>query len=111
MDARLLNAGAPPGRYDGRPFLRLLECYVLWVIGELAASHAALLEEMTPQLQATYGFAHDWPQIIETSMAFSDEVPAGLRSMWERNSAAGATAGQGIDPESWARHVVDTNFI
>jgi hypothetical protein len=40
-------------RYEGKPFLRLLECYVLWSVDELPASQAELLKEMTPRLAST----------------------------------------------------------
>lgn len=41
-------------RYDGK-FLRLLELYVLWVIGQLPGEEARRLEGMTPKLADVYG--------------------------------------------------------
>jgi hypothetical protein len=38
-------------RYAGRPFLRLLECYVLWAAGVLPAADEQRLEAMTPKLR------------------------------------------------------------
>ena len=38
-------------RYAGKPFLRVLECYVLWAIGELTSEHEKLLVTMTPKLR------------------------------------------------------------
>ena len=38
-------------RYAGRPFLRLLDAYVLWAIGELDEESDARLLEITPDLQ------------------------------------------------------------
>ncbi len=37
-------------RYEGKPFLRLLECYVLWSVDALSASQAKMLNEVTPKL-------------------------------------------------------------
>jgi hypothetical protein len=111
VDDRLLTDGATSDRYDGRPFLRLLECYVLRAVGQLSPAHAARLDELTPKLQATYGLAVEWPQIVEHEMEFPPEMPAELRSMWERKLAAAADAGVDVDPESWTRQVVDKNFV
>ena len=37
-------------RYAGKPFLRLLECYVLAAIGELSDEQQATLRAMEPKL-------------------------------------------------------------
>lgn len=98
------------GRYEGKPFLRLLECYVLWAVGQLDAGQQAQLDELTPKLQATYGVDGPWPEIVAGQMELSEEVPAALRGMWDRNQEAAAEAGTVLDPEEWARQVVDANF-
>lgn len=109
MVARVSDGGAAD-RYEGRPFLRLLELYVLWAVGQLPAENAMTLEQMTPKLQATYGFDAPWPQIIERVMELPADVPQALKEMWERNCRIAADAGTALDPETWARDVVDTNF-
>ena len=42
-------------RYLNKPFLRLLELYVLWAIYRLPEDQESLLLAMTPKLQKTYG--------------------------------------------------------
>ncbi len=72
-------------RYEGRPFLRLLECYVLWTIGELSTDQSEQLVAMTPNLRETYGFEGDWQTIVAHQMDFPSELLSSLREMWERN--------------------------
>ena len=112
MDARLLlTEDAARDRYDGRPFLRLLECYVLSAIGELSDDHEATLTEITPKLQATYELVEPWPRIVEHAMELSSGVPRALLQLWQQNLAISAASGEAIEPEAWARQVVDKNFV
>ena len=53
------------GRYEGKPLLRLLECYVLLAIGELSSDDQLVLSEMTPKLQGVYKCSGRWDQIVE----------------------------------------------
>lgn len=97
-------------RYEGKPFLRLLECYVLWSVDELPPKQAETLEEMAPKLAATYGADGTWQEIVAAQMEFSPDLPDALRVMWERTLVnAGAHRGT-VDPELWAQQVVDSNL-
>ncbi len=98
-------------RYAGRPFLRLLECYALWAAGELSEAQSARLMEMTPKLRGTYGRSGSWHEIVAVEMGFSDDLPAALRTMWERTVAVAEGRPDRPDAEEWARQVVDTNFV
>jgi hypothetical protein len=98
-------------RYDGKPFLRLLECYVLWSIDRLPMEYSEQLEEMTPRLAATYGADGTWQEIVAAQMEFPPGLPDALRGMWER-TLANADEQQGeIDSQFWAQQVVDSNFV
>jgi hypothetical protein len=83
---------APPTRYEGRPFLRLLECYVLLSIGELDDEEQMALAGLEPQLGEVYGMNASWDQIVSSQMEFPSELPDRLRSEWERARAAGLDA-------------------
>jgi hypothetical protein len=98
------------GRYDGRPFLRLLECYVLWSVDQLSQDQAEKLEEMTPSLAATYGSGGTWQDIVAAQMELGPEVPGALRGMWERTLATAGGQPDAVDAERWAQEVVDANF-
>ena len=76
----------PNPRYDGKPLLRLLELYVLWVIGELPISEARTLEAMTPKLQKTYGASGNWHDVVASAVQIPDDMPATIRRLWACNS-------------------------
>jgi hypothetical protein len=98
-------------RYAGRPFLRLLECFVLWSVGELSDDQSTSLREMTPHLQRTYGATGSWHDVVAAQMGFPTTLPSELRSLWERNKQAARDRGVGISAEEWTRAVVDDNFL
>ncbi len=88
-------------RYDGIPFLRLVELYVQHVIGALSAHDASLLMQMTPKLEKTFGREGDWHAIIASVMEFDGAFDGHLKREWERARAAGLTA------ENFSRLVAD----
>ena len=86
-------------RYDGKPFLRLIECYALEKIGRLSAEHARLLAQMTPTLQKTFQREGTWLEIVEGALQLGDEMEKAVRENWARWSTE---RGDG-DPEAFAR--------
>src|SRR5438445_7125 len=68
------------GRYSGRPLVPLLECYVLWAIGELGEEQSAILAEMTPALRSIYHADGDWPDVIAAAMAWRPDMPRRIRA-------------------------------
>ena len=97
-------------RYSGRPFLRFLEWYVLWAIGELSDSDTAALEELTPMLQKTYGSYRDWHEIVASVMEFPSTLPASLQQMWARDRATACRRQQKPSAQAFAEMVVDENL-
>ena len=98
-------------RYDGKPFLRVLECYVLWAVGELDADDEARLRAMEPKLAEVYGRpGASWVEIVEAEMAFPATLRGSLAGLWRENVAVLHEHGVAPDAEAWARSVVDENF-
>ena len=97
-------------RYDGKPLLRLLECYVLWAIGELASEQQSLLEGMTPRLQTTYATQGKWQDVIAKAMGFPPNMPDLIRDMWARNQVTAQTQGLSLPPQQFAEIFVDRNL-
>ena len=62
-------------RYHGKPFLRLLECYVLRAIGELSEDDESNLNSMLPKLREIYRVNGAWYEIV----CVSDGVPGFAR--------------------------------
>lgn len=63
------------GRYAGKPLLRILECYVLWSIGELSESDETNLREIEPQLRRVLKQQGDWCEVIQKEMELSEDMP------------------------------------
>ena len=97
-------------RYAGKPFLRFVECFVLWSIGELKPKDQALLEQMTPKLRSTFAIEGTWQEIVEKHMGFSPSLPEALRGLWARNLERFQANRETPDPEHFARLVVDENL-
>lgn len=97
-------------RYEGKPFLRLLECYVLAAIDELGDEQQATLRAMEPKLHEVYGVSGSWQEVIEAQMDFPATVADKIRAIWRANVEKFASAGIPINAEDFAQHFVDTNF-
>jgi hypothetical protein len=98
-------------RYEGQPWLRLLDAYVLWAIGALDDDTAARLERMTGKLQETYQRpGARWFEIVESEMDFAQTLPATLASSWAQNSQIAAQRNEVLDPVDFAHRIVDENF-
>lgn len=98
-------------RYEGKPLLRLLECYVLWVIEELPEKDAATLREMTPKLRSVYRLEGDWQQIVVTVMQLPSDIPGAIRNIWLKNSEIAQRNGTLLTPQQFAEMFVDQNLM
>jgi hypothetical protein len=97
-------------RHDGKPFLRMLELYVLWAIGELPQANQDILNTMAPKLQSMYGGRGEWHDAIAAAMDMPPEMPAAIRDMWVRNLEIARANGVTLPPQQFAEMFVDENF-
>ena len=97
-------------RYLGKPFLRLLECYVMWASGQLADSELEKLREMTPKLQEVYTASGEWHEIVASQMNFPEAFADQIRMMWDQNQEIARQNGVPMSPEAFAQMFVDQNF-
>ena len=97
-------------RYDGKPFLRMLELYALWAIGELPQADQDILNTMGPKLQSMYGGGGEWHDAIAAAMHMPAEMPAAIRDMWVRNLEIARANGVTLPPQKFAEMFVDENF-
>jgi hypothetical protein len=97
-------------RYDGQPLLRLLELYVLWVIGELSQESEDGLKKMAPKLQSIYGGDGQWHDAIAQAMHMPEGMPAAIRDMWARNLEIARVNNVTLTPQQFAEMFVDNNF-
>lgn len=98
-------------RYDGKPLLRLLECYTLKAIDQLSETAEAQLEEMTPKLQSVYEVTGSWVEIVATIMDLPENLPTQLQEMWVRNTEIAQRSGVVLTPQKFAEMFVDQNLV
>lgn len=97
-------------RYLGRPFLRLIEAYVLDAIGHLSEEEHRLLKELEPKLRVTFASTDGWKEIVEREMEFPAELAIQIRQVWEKNKAIASGAGETLLPRDFTVMFVDDNF-
>lgn len=97
--------------YIAKPFLRLLDSYVLDAIGALDAESDAALTAQEPAFHRTFGATGDWRTIVVQRMQFPDGMAGAIREVWQKGSVKFRAAnGREPDPVEFTRHFVDTNF-
>lgn len=97
-------------RYEGKPLIRLLECYVLAAIDQLDDAQRETLQRMEPKLSSIYKRSGTWIEIIRDEMEFSDSLPMKIREIWEDNLGRLHAQGVAVDPNEFAMAFVDQNF-
>ena len=97
-------------RYIGKPFLRLLECYILRAIGELSADEEIKLEAMTSELQKVYNSDGSWHEIVAETMAIPESVAIQIGGIWKKNCELAKQNGEILLPQDFAEMFVDHNF-
>lgn len=97
-------------RYEGKPLVRLLECYVLAAIDQLDDAQRETLRRMEPKLSSIYNRNGTWLEIIRDEMEFPASLPIKIREVWESNLARLRASGVAVDPNEFAMAFVDQNF-
>lgn len=98
-------------RYEGKPLLRLLECYVLNSLDLLPDRDRENLVAMQPRLEQLYGKRGSWDQIIAATMNFPAKMPSLIRGMWDRNKEIAKANEVNLDPQQFAEMFVDSNLV
>ena len=98
-------------RYAGKPFLRLVDAFVLDCIGELDAGQRRLLESMTPKLQQTFNHSGRWDEIVMAQLQWTDAIRPTVRDLWKRNQAIAKDAGTALSAVQFAHMFVDKNVM
>jgi hypothetical protein len=97
--------------YTRKPFLKLLDSYVLDAIGALDAQSDAALTAAEPKFREMFGATGDWRTIVVERMQFPDGMAGAIREVWDKGSVKfRAAQGRDPDPVEFTRQFVDTNF-
>ena len=98
-------------RYDGKPFLRYVDAWVLDAIGHLDQPTRAYCVAMEPTLRQSLGLTGSWQDMVARQMNFTPELPAQIRKIWEEGKARFEEGnGRPADPVQFAMTFVDRNF-
>jgi hypothetical protein len=98
-------------RYDGKPFLRYVDAWVLDAIGHLDEPTRAYCVAMEPTLRQSLGLSGSWQAMVAKQMKFAPELAGRVRRIWEEGKAKFAAGnGHAPDPVQFAFHFVDRNF-
>jgi hypothetical protein len=108
-----MHASADPSqRYTDKPFLKLLDAYVLWAIGALPPDQESLLQRMTPMLRKTWNCTQDnWHEVVAAQMEFPATLPDDIRKLWQKEQTLAAANKATLNPVRFAHKLVDQNFI
>ncbi|MCW3845650.1 hypothetical protein OF829_00240 [Sphingomonas sp. LB-2] len=100
-----------PSRYDGKPFLRLLDCYVMDAIGFLDPEDDEQLRNAEPKLRAAFGLTGSWREMVVARMNFPAGMQGALRELWEKGRPK-FIAANGFEPNPWDFTIqfIDTKF-
>jgi hypothetical protein len=99
------------GRYDGKPFLKLLDNYFLDAIGMLDEETEAWLKASEPHFRLTYGAAGTWREIVESRMQFPAGMAGAIKEVWEKGRPRYRAAyGTEPNPIDFIQKFIDTKF-
>ena len=98
-------------RYEGKPFLRLLDCYVLKAIGHLDEAQEVGLQNLEPKFRETYRTKGTWLEIVAQQMEFPDHFPTEIKRIWTDGCVRATEMGFEAEPNEFTRQFVDTNFV
>jgi hypothetical protein len=88
-------------RYAGRPLLRLLDCYVLALTGNLAPDVEA---KVAQAVQTAFGGGADWKASLRNALDLPPTIDEQVRGLWRAQP-------EGSDPLRFALAVSDANFL
>ena len=97
-------------RYTNKPFLKLLECYILNSIDQLDDAQRETLVKMEPKLASIYGINGSWLDVVTMQMDFPESLTEQIREIWSKYLDNAKAQGVSIDPTKFAMSFVDQNF-
>ena len=96
-------------RYEGKPFLKLVDSFVLDCIGQLDPVTSQSLIEMTPKLREVYGHEGSWQEIVMKQLDFTPQVQISIQEMWFKNQTIAKANGVNLSPIQFAELFVAQN--
>lgn len=97
-------------RYDGKPFLRLLDSFVLDAIGLLTDAQKEGLATVQPRLAQLYGVDGTWQQIVAAQLSLPESFREDVSRVWSNYLASAKAQGLSVDPNEFVERFVGENF-
>jgi hypothetical protein len=102
-----------PDRYAGKPFLKIVDSFILKCIGALDGKTEAWLQQLTPKLQETYKHSGNWEEIVIAQLHFEPNIRVAINELWVKNQAIAKQHGTTLDAMEFtemfvAKNVTDT---
>jgi len=99
----------PVDRYAGKPFLKLVDSFVLKCISQLDSSQEILLLQMTPKLQEVYSSNGTWEEIVVAQLHFPSNINEAIQAMWFKNQDIAKQNGVALTPMQFVEMFVANN--
>jgi hypothetical protein len=97
-------------RYEGKPFLHMLDCYVMRAIGELPPHHDVLLSNTENDLAKLYGVPGRWFDIVARQMNLPAEASTRIAELWQAERERARDQRVELDAWEFTRLFVDVNY-
>jgi hypothetical protein len=93
----------------GKPFLKLVDSFILKSIGELDSSQETLLVAMTPKLRETFSSTGTWEEVVIERLHFPANIRDSINAMWIRNQEIAKQNGATLAPMQFVEMFVANN--
>ena len=97
-------------RYAGKPFLKLVDSFVLKCIGELDSESETRIREMEPKLRQVYQTDGTWDEIVIAELHFNPDIRTAIRDLWMKNQAIAKQQHVTLTPMQFVEMFVDKNI-
>ncbi len=97
-----------PDRYAGKPFLRLVDAFILDAIDSLTAEQKLSLAKLEPKLQESYAMpGKSWSDIVAAVMKFPPDIRPQVMGAWMKAFQLARKKGIRFTPEEFTIQFVD----
>jgi len=93
-------------RYKDKPFLLMLEAYVLDAIGELPGP----MEQFTKTVSGKVFGGGDWRKRLREEVGLDKSLNEQLKQLWKENLKIAQEKGAVLVPQEFAQALVEANF-
>lgn len=96
-------------RYAGKPFLKLVDSFVLNCIGELDPASENTLRQMEPKLRQVYNCEGSWEDVVISVLHFGPDIRTSIRDLWLKNQAIAQAQQATLTPMQFVEMFVEKN--